>query len=58
MITLALWAVLWGVLAWLFKAVFPLPEWIKTTGFWLCAVICGYYCVLLILTVLPLPLTH
>lgn len=29
-------------LAWLFKAVFPLPDWAKTTGFVLCSIIACY----------------
>lgn len=58
MITILLWAVIFGALAWLFKAVFPFAPWIKTTGFVLCAILCGYECVLLLFTVVGTPPTN
>lgn len=41
-------AALFGALSWLFRDVFPLPQWAKTTGFIIFLILCIYEVVRLV----------
>jgi len=48
----------WAVMAYLFKYVFPLWDWVKTTGWILSLLFAIYYGVCAFLMIVPVPALH